>query len=62
MYPQIFNVNILICFEDIYKGQKHLFWTSVKLYEECEISRFGVRNNFMLKMVAILDFEPLNGE
>ena len=38
MYPQIFNVNILICYEDIYKSQKNLFWASLKQYEEFDIS------------------------
>ena len=62
MYPPIFNVNILICCEDIYKSQKHLFWASLKQYEDCDISWFGVRNDFMFKLAAILDFEPFNDE
>ena len=59
MYPQIINVNILICYEDIYKSHKHLFWASFKQYEECDISWFGIRNDFMLKIGGHVGFWAL---
>ena len=59
MYPQIINVNILICYEDIYKSQKHLFWPSLKQYEECDLV---LKTIFCSKLAAILDFESFNDE
>ena len=56
MYPQIFNVYILICYEDIYKSEKHLVWESLKQYEECDISWFGVRNEFLFEIGGHLGF------
>ena len=59
MYPQIFNVNILICYEDMYKSQKYLFWAILKQYEESDISWFGARNDFLLKIGSHLGFWAL---
>ena len=60
MFPQIFNVNILICYEDIYKSQKHLFWASLKQYEECDIN--VLETIFCPILAAILDFESFTDE